>query len=701
MKELAGKNGILLMAIMLLISVFPVTPALSLEQQTIVLDEIVVTATRSEEDIFKVPYSADIVTAEDIQERQLSRTLPEALKKIPGVMVQKTSFGQGSPYIRGFTGYNTLFLIDGIRLNNSVFRSGPNQYANTIDPLTIERMEVVKGPSSVLYGSDAIGGTVNVFTTNPGPNENKIFYRFSSAEESNSGRLQLSGNMGNLWAIAGVSLKDYGDLNAGGMVGKQLHTGYNEKDYDLKLQYSFGNDSSLTFAHQRVNQNDVWRTHTTIYGIAWEGTKIGDEKQRKHNQDRELTYLKYEADNASSFINNMQISLSYHLQEEDRFRIKKDNKSDFQGFDVGTSGLGTQLESKTKIGTLTYGLDYYEDRVNSFSRQFKADGSFDKAAIQGPVADDSRYDLFGIYIQDAKALLDNLDIILGARYTYAKVEANKVEQPVTKKQISISDNWDNVVGNIRFSYFPDKDKKWNLFGGLSQGFRTPTLADLTMLDDTSGVETPSLGLKPEKYIAYEVGLKGRKDSLQASFTYFYTTIEDMIVASPTGNIVNGTPEVRKDNVGNGYVQGVELAGSYIFWEDWQLFGNFVWTEGEVDQFLPSGEKVRRPMSKIMPPTFQSGIRYDNKPCNFWVEADMVTAAKADKLSLKDQSDTQRIPPGGTPGYRVINLRSGIKIKKSTTCILGIENITDEAYRIHGSGVNEPGRNFVVSIAYKF
>ena len=227
MKELPGKNGMLLMAIMLLISVFPVTPALSLEQQTIVLDEIVVTATRSEEDIFKVPYSADIVTAEDIQERQLSRTLPEALKKIPGVMVQKTSFGQGSPYIRGFTGYNTLFLIDGIRLNNSVFRSGPNQYANTIDPLTIERMEVVKGPSSVLYGSDAIGGTVNVFTTNPGPNENKIFYRFSSAEESNSGRLQLSGNMDNLWAIAGGSLKDYGDLNAGGVVGKEPHTGYN------------------------------------------------------------------------------------------------------------------------------------------------------------------------------------------------------------------------------------------------------------------------------------------------------------------------------------------------------------------------------------------------------------------------------------------------------------------------------------------
>ncbi|HLA26921.1 MAG TPA: TonB-dependent receptor [Syntrophales bacterium] len=665
------------------------------------MDEIIVTATRSEQDIFKVPYSADIVTSKDIQERQLSRTLPESLKEIPGVMVQKTSFGQGSPYIRGFTGYDTLLLIDGIRLNNSVFRSGPNQYANTIDPLSIERVELVKGPSSVLYGSDAIGGTVNAFTVDPGPNKNRVFYRFSTAEESNTGRLQLSNNIGDLWAIAGGSLKDYGDLHAGGSVGTQPHTGYNEQDYDLKFQYYLGDDSSLTFAHQKVNQDDVWRTHTTIYGISWKGTKVGDEKERKHDQDRELTYLQYKADNLNSFIDNLQISLSYHRQEEERFRVKKDKTSDFQGFDVGTSGLLTQLTSKTSMGILTCGLDYYEDRVDSFSRSFKADGSFNKAGIQGPVADDSSYKLLGIYLQDAKSFSEKLDIILGARYTYAKVEANKVEDPVTKKQISLSDNWDNVVGNIRFSYLPDRDKSWNLYGGVSQGFRTPTLADLTMLDDTSGVETPSLGLKPEKYIVYELGLKRKKDDWQASLTFFYTDIEDMIVASPTGNLINGIPEVRKDNVGDGFVQGVELAGSYLFFADWLLFGSFVWTEGEVDQFLPSGEKVRKPMTKIMPATFKTGIRYDNKTYNFWVETDIVTAAKADKLSLKDQSDTQRIPPGGTPGYTVLNFRSGIIINKSIRCTLALENITDEDYRIHGSGVNEPRRNLVGSMAYEF
>jgi len=87
---------------------------------------------------------------------------------VPGVMVQKTGHGQGSPYIRGFTGFRTLLMIDGIRLNNAVFRDGPNQYWNTVDPFSIERLEVVKGPSSVLYGSDAIGGTVNVITRGPG-----------------------------------------------------------------------------------------------------------------------------------------------------------------------------------------------------------------------------------------------------------------------------------------------------------------------------------------------------------------------------------------------------------------------------------------------------------------------------------------------------------------------------------------------------
>ena len=116
-----------------------------------------------------MPYSSDSLDGETLRTRKAVRTLPEALREVPGVMVQKTGYGQGAPFIRGFTSQRTLLLIDGIRLNNAVFREGPNQYWNTVDPFTIDRLEVVKGPSSVLYGSDAIGGTVNVITRGRSP----------------------------------------------------------------------------------------------------------------------------------------------------------------------------------------------------------------------------------------------------------------------------------------------------------------------------------------------------------------------------------------------------------------------------------------------------------------------------------------------------------------------------------------------------
>ena len=128
------------------------------------LETTVVTATTEADAAFDVPYAVHIIPEARIDQL---RTFPQALRDVPGVMVQETSAAQGSPFIRGFTGFRTLTLIDGVRLNNSTFRSGPNQYMGTIDPLGIERIEVVKGPSSVLYGSDAIGGTVQVFTKDP------------------------------------------------------------------------------------------------------------------------------------------------------------------------------------------------------------------------------------------------------------------------------------------------------------------------------------------------------------------------------------------------------------------------------------------------------------------------------------------------------------------------------------------------------
>ncbi|MBM4062552.1 MAG: hypothetical protein FJ265_15860, partial [Planctomycetes bacterium] len=165
---------------------------------------VVVTATRTAQDPFDAPRSVDVVSAEQLQ-RGNYRTLPQALRELPGVLVQETAPGQGSPYLRGFTGYQNVMLIDGIRLNNSTFRSGPNQYWSTIDPLSLDRIEVLKGPASALHGSDAVGGVVQVFTVSPDrysaagiAHGGSLFGRYASAEDSVAGRAELQA--GQTWA---------------------------------------------------------------------------------------------------------------------------------------------------------------------------------------------------------------------------------------------------------------------------------------------------------------------------------------------------------------------------------------------------------------------------------------------------------------------------------------------------------------------
>lgn len=156
------------------------------------MEPLVVSAARFEQIAAEAPFSVAVTTARDLEEKSV-RSLPEALVELPGVMVQKTANGQGSPYLRGFTGYRTLALVDGVRYNNSVYRDGPNEYFSLIDSHTLETIELLGGPASVQYGSDAIGGTLNLLTRSAdfmSEQEGEFYqhgsqsYRYSSAENS-------------------------------------------------------------------------------------------------------------------------------------------------------------------------------------------------------------------------------------------------------------------------------------------------------------------------------------------------------------------------------------------------------------------------------------------------------------------------------------------------------------------------------------
>jgi len=664
------------------------------------LDEVIVTATRSERVGFDAPYSTDVLTVTDLRER-LSRTTPEALRDLPGVMVQKTAHGQGSPFIRGFTGFRTLMLIDGVRLNNSVFRDGPNQYWNTVDPLSIQRLELVRGPSSVLYGSDAIGGTVNAITKDPYSygdglaGAGRVHYRYATAEKSHVGRAEVSFSQDDRFgALLGLSLKDFGDLEAGAPTNEQPETGYEEQDYDAKAELWLTDATRLVFAHQTVRQNNVPRTHRTVFAVPFKGTTVGSDLRRELDQHRDLTYLQLHAEDTGAAVDTMRLNLSWQRQEETRDRVRSSGARQLQGFEVGTLGLWATFSSETPVGRLTWGAEWYHDTVDSFSTS---------NPVQGPVADDATYDLIGVYAQSETDFGERLSGILGARFTYARADADSVADPESGARIGLTDEWDDLVGSARLSYALVPDRV-NLFGGVSQGFRAPNLSDLTRLDTarTNEIETPSPGLDAEEFLSYEIGLKARNEILQAQFAWFYTDIEDLIIRTPTGVVIDGENEVTKRNSDGGFVQGFELGASVQPAPDWSVFGHIAWIEGEADTFPTStATPVREPLSRLMPLNGQLGVRYDDPEARFWVEGVATIADRADRLNTRDRADTSRIPPGGTPGYEVFTIRTGWRLGDNLDLVVALENITDENYRIHGSGQNEPGRNLVVGIDFTF
>ena len=672
------------------------------------LPALVITPTRSPISSFDAPYATEVVDAELI-ERRAYRTTPEALRDLPGVMVQATSHGQGSPFVRGFTGFHNLLLIDGVRLNNSVFRPGPNQYWSTVDPLSLERLELVKGPSSVLYGSDAIGGTVNAITKSPyvwGSGfqmGGELYWRGATAENSHVGRVEVAASWNEVvGALVGGSYKSFGSVEGGSETGVQPYTGYEERDFDVKVESFLSDHAQLVFLHQRVDQDAVPRTHKTVFAVPFAGTTVGSDLRHELDQNRELTYLQLHADDVDGIFDDSVTSLSWQVHSEQRDRVRASGQREVQGFEVGTLGLFSQFSKQTSLGLLTYGFELYHDRVDSFLNRFEKQTPAD--GIQGPVADDATYDLAGVFLQDAFDVGERLDVILGARFDYAAVDAGSVREPVTDQKISIEDDWDALVGSLRLGYDLEPER-WRLYGGVSGGFRTPNLSDLTRFDSarTNEFEIPAPGLEPEHYTSYELGLKHAQASVGAQAAVFYADIRDQIQRVPTGNVnAAGESEVTKANVGDGYLWGIELGSSWRLRPAWTLFGNLTWLEGKVDTFPTAAPVVEREyVDRLMPLVFLAGVRWEPPGGRLWSEARVQHAERAERLSTRDESDTSRIPPGGTPGYTIVDLLAGYELSREVSFFLGLENLTDEDYRVHGSGSNRPGRNLTFGVRVSF
>ena len=709
-----------------------------------VLEEIIVTGTRGEKDPFKIPRVVSVATETEIARRSPLNTA-DILREEAGVQAQKTTYGQGSPIIRGLTGYHTLLLIDGVRLNNSTFRSGPNQYMATVDPGQIEKMEIVRGPGSVLYGSSAMGGVINTITRSPVilPSgfsiRPHISTRFSSADSGKVARLGFSGGYDRLSFVVGGSYKDVGDLQPGKgydiqldnkkflltseddpeipegawLMDKESPTGWKERDGDLKVSYRISDTQDIKAAYQMVRQQDIPR---------YDKLATGEYDEYFFDpQNRDLVYANYTAREINPFVNVLQTSLSYHRQQEGRRQQKAENSSLKETSDVvNTVGLSLQLTSllgdRQKV---TSGGEFYHDTVGSEGISTDLDTGEKKTSSWGRFPDDSKFWDMNAYVQDEVRILDNLEVTLAGRYTMFSTQADLSLRDPAFGEFESSD--DAVTGSFGVVY--GVTKNLNVIFNLAQGFRAPSLNDTTAVEVTNeGIDAPSPDLGSERSAGIDVGFKARFRNLSGSVSYYYTTIDGLVTRVPAEEAYQGKeiPKLYKDlqdayedmdvfvkdNIQEANIQGIELdmMAAIPRLPGVSAYGNLTYTHGyDVDGDQP----IRReqPLGGLL------GLRWNESRGRYWTEFYSRFADKQDRLSSGDRRDP-RIPGttrdtdvydprAYTPGWFTLNVRTGINIENWPSVTLGVENITNKRYREHGSGVDGPGINFVASVDYKY
>ena len=657
------------------------------------LPEVVVTANRTFEEKKDVPYTTEIITAEELLENA-TRTLPQAFLNTPGVLVQQTTPGHGSPYIRGFNGRQTLLLQDGVRLNNSTWRGGPVQYWNTLDAQAIDRLELIKSQGSVLYGSDAIGGTVNTLSKSSGFRDElgffsggAAYYRFDTNSKSNIGRLEHRLGVGNQWGLTlGLSASDIGDIRDSAL-GTMKGTGYSQLSHDLKFEYAFSESRTLTFAHSYLDQDDISRWHNTINNPGWTHgrsfTTPGSDLQRDYDQERSLTYLRLE-DSASqiSWIENWQATVSFQKTQDSEFRVRNSGRADARILDVDTYGLTFQAES----GPLIWGADYYHDEVDT---QGFRDGA--ERPSNRPVADDSSYDSLGLFANYTSQIGSRFSYDAGARYTHIEAQWDGYRPAGAALDQSGDGSWDNLSLSLRGQY--ELNDFWSIFGGASQSFRAPNLDDLTGSQfalnglDSSG----SPDVDSETYLTTELGTRFDNGDFALEISGYYTFINDGII-----RINDGLDGLTTTNGSDGFIYGFEAQATWQFHPDWRLLAHASWQDGEQRQ-----GGITDTIRRLNPLNGALDLRWDSPTHNYWISGRIQAATRQDNLSLLAASDTQRIPINGTPGYVVASIYTGWQVTGALQLNLALENLLDEDYRIHGSGQNMPGRNATISLKFEW
>lgn len=717
------------------------------------VEVVVLGSSKFEEKEKEVPSQITLIDKKQIQLYN-PQTSATAIENSGEVFVQRSQMGGGSPIIRGFEANKVLIVLDGIRMNNAIYRSGHLQNVITIDQAILDRIEVHHGPASTIYGSDALGGVMYFSTKNPKLQQNSksspfalnAYTRFSTANFERSAHLDF--NLGNrkFASLSSVSYSNFDDLRAGRVKldttmarywnryfyverndsmdvvrinenpNVQVGTGYTQMDILQKFRYRPNKAVDLLFNLQYSTSSDVPRYDRLTEGdVGFSNGQIISQQLEYAEwyygpQERLLASLhaRFTPDSFKLF-NSANLILAFQRINEDRITRKfSDPLRRIQAEDVGVFTFNADFVRRLgKKMNLLYGVEGTHNIVNSQAETVNIETAEMSTRGLG-----TRYPDGGSNMSTASAYANyrlkigqRLNLIAGGRYTHTHIGANYIDSilyDLPYERIDVNTN--ALTGSVSMAW--DMGKQFQLNGILATAFRTPNIDDMAKLRAKGGnVTVPNPDIQPEKALNMELSIsKQFSQKVKISSTFFHTYLYDAVIQQDFN--INGTDTMYYDgrfrniqalvNIGQARVWGVHTALAVEFNEAAFLKASVNYTHGR-DY---SGAEPQ-PLGHIPPLYGQLSFNYSRRLFSVNFLTRFNGPKTLEQYSDDSSENLDQALPSGTPGWFIFNIYTSYKINKQFKLNVGVENLLDWHYRPYSSGVSAPGQNVIISLQGSF
>jgi hemoglobin/transferrin/lactoferrin receptor protein len=710
-----------------------------LEKESQELSKIVISVSKWQQDKEEVPKKIVSIGSKDIA-YQMPQTAADLLEKSGKIFVQKSQLGGGSPMIRGFSTNRLLLSVDGVRMNNAIFRGGNIQNVIAIDPFNVSNTDVILVPGSVIYGSDAIGGVMNFYTKSPqlSWSDETIFsgnasMRYASANTEKTGHADFNIGIKKWGFHTSITYSDFDDLRMGSNGNDrylrpefvtringvdtvvendnplvQKFTGYSQINLSQKIklvaddiwEFDLGLHYSETSDYPRYDRLIQYRDETLRYGDWFYGPQkwfMGNfQTQKKGN---------------NTFYDNVKFTNAYqHFEESRNNRLFQDNILNIteEKVDAISSNLDFEKRFNPRV-KIFYGLEYVYNKVHSDAHDSNIETS-EISAAPSRYPDGATWQSMAAYMSAEYKLNPKFTIQSGLRYNHILIDTDFDTTFFPFPFTEATTNTGAFTGSIGFSWLP---KNWQITANLGTAFRAPNIDDIGKVFDSEpgSVVVPNPNLTPEYAYNAEIGIRKRiSDKFDLSFTAFYTLLDDALIRKDFD--LNGDTEIFYNgelsnvqaiqNASKVFTYGFEFGFSAKMTKNINLTADLTIPRGEEEQ--EDGTKVN--LRHVSPIFGNIHLTYKNEKLKFDLFTNYNGSITFENLAPSERSKAYlyALDENGdpfAPSWFTLNARSSIEITKKINLTASLENITDQRYRSYSSGITAPGRNLILGLNCSF